>query len=200
MLTNFWHTLYLDGFLIKIQKCLIFASIHRFLPWIRVKEAFSRFGNARNRFFAWFYPYIGQKSRGKNVFRRITPKWLPPWIDSWIEVDPFVVVTLDTTCSIHGFSDTRNRLAQVPRSKKIFPDPLVVETCNVFSKKCYTFSPTKGSWKFFFERRTCANRFLVPETPCIEQVVTSVTTTGLTCYVSNRTTNLFGKLLDQMKQ
>ena len=24
--------------------------------WIKVKEAFSRFGNARNRFFAWFYP------------------------------------------------------------------------------------------------------------------------------------------------
>ena len=34
----------------KNPKCLIFASIHQFLPWIRVKEAFSRFGNARNRF------------------------------------------------------------------------------------------------------------------------------------------------------
>ena len=29
---------------------LIFASIHRFLHWIRVKEAFSRFENAGNRF------------------------------------------------------------------------------------------------------------------------------------------------------
>jgi len=60
--------------------------------------------------------------------------------------------------------------------------------------------------------RTCANRFLVPENPCIEQVVSSVTTNGSTsiqlfkggaiCYVSNQTTNLFGKLLDnhQMKQ
>jgi hypothetical protein len=28
-------------------------------PWIRVKEAFSSFENALNRFFAWFYPYIG---------------------------------------------------------------------------------------------------------------------------------------------
>ena len=27
-------------------------------PWIRVKEAFSRFGNARNRFFAWFMPIL----------------------------------------------------------------------------------------------------------------------------------------------
>jgi hypothetical protein len=24
-------------------------------PWIRVKEAFSRSRNARNRFFTWFY-------------------------------------------------------------------------------------------------------------------------------------------------
>jgi hypothetical protein len=34
----------------KIVKCLIFASIRRFLSWIRVKEAFLRFGSARNRF------------------------------------------------------------------------------------------------------------------------------------------------------
>jgi hypothetical protein len=34
--------IYIDCFLIKIRKCLIFASIHRFLSWIRVKEAFSR--------------------------------------------------------------------------------------------------------------------------------------------------------------
>jgi hypothetical protein len=27
-----------------------------YFPWIRVKEAFSCFGNARNRFFAWNYP------------------------------------------------------------------------------------------------------------------------------------------------
>jgi len=68
-----------------------------------------------------------------------------------------------------------------PTFKKNFPDPLVVvKTCNVFSKKCYMFSPTKGSWKFFFERGTCANRFLVPENPCIEQVVSSVTTNGST--------------------
>ena len=89
-----------------------------------------------------------------------------------------------------------------PEFQTNFHDPPVVKTCNVFSKKCYMFSPTKGSWKFFFEPGTCANRFLVPENPCIEQVVTSVTTTGLTCYVSNQTTNLFGKLLDnhQMKQ
>ena len=33
-----------------------------------------------------------------------------------------------------------------PTFKKNFPDPLVVvKTCNVFSKKCYMFSPTKGS-------------------------------------------------------
>jgi len=38
-------------------------------PWIRVKEAFSRFGNARNRFFAWFYPYIGCFGK-KNFFQR----------------------------------------------------------------------------------------------------------------------------------
>ena len=31
-------------------------NTHRFLPWIRVKEAFSRFGNAHNRFSAWNYP------------------------------------------------------------------------------------------------------------------------------------------------
>ena len=37
-------------------------------PWIRVKEAFSRFGNVRNRFFAWFYPYIG--CFGKKNFRK----------------------------------------------------------------------------------------------------------------------------------
>ena len=37
------------------------------LPWIRVKEAFSRFGNARNRFFAWFYPYLfWQKNFSEN--------------------------------------------------------------------------------------------------------------------------------------
>ena len=37
-------------------------------PWIRVKEAFSRFGNARNRFFAWFYLYIS--CFGKKIFDR----------------------------------------------------------------------------------------------------------------------------------
>jgi len=37
-----------------------------------------------------------------------------------------------------------------PTFKKNFPDPLVVKTCDVFSKKCYMFSPTKGSWKFFW--------------------------------------------------
>ena len=56
------------------------------------------------------------------LFDLIHSKWLPPPLNSWIEVDPFVV-TLDTTCSIHGFSGTRNRLAQVPRSKKIFLTP-----------------------------------------------------------------------------
>ena len=54
--------------------------------------------------------------------------------------------------------------------QKNFPDPLVVKTCIVFSKKCYMFSPL-GVRKIFFERGTCANRFLVPENPCLEQVV-----------------------------
>ena len=40
-------------------------------PWIRVKEVFSRFGNARSRFFAWFYPYIG--CFGKKIFSEISP-------------------------------------------------------------------------------------------------------------------------------
>jgi hypothetical protein len=48
--------------------------------------------------------------------------------------------------------------------QKNFPDPLVVKTCNVFSKKCDMFSPL-GVRKIIFERGTCANRFLVPENP-----------------------------------
>ena len=47
-------------------------SLHR----IRVKEAFSRFGNARNRFFAWFYPYIGYFGK-KIFFQRLVPKSYP---------------------------------------------------------------------------------------------------------------------------
>jgi hypothetical protein len=47
-------------------------------PWIRVKEAFSRFGNARNRFFAWFYPYIGCFDN-KKFFLRIVPSLYPPF-------------------------------------------------------------------------------------------------------------------------
>jgi hypothetical protein len=41
--------------------------IHLF-PWIRIKEAFSLFGNAHNRFFAWIYPYIS--CFGKKIFDR----------------------------------------------------------------------------------------------------------------------------------
>ena len=50
-------------FCVKIEK---FGRKNLYFPWIRVKEAFSRFGNARNRFFAWFYPYIG--CFGKKIF------------------------------------------------------------------------------------------------------------------------------------
>jgi hypothetical protein len=62
-----WHFLYNSSRRIKWLPPEIWFSgrnfkIFRFslqythlFPWIRVKEAFSRFENARNRFFAWFY-------------------------------------------------------------------------------------------------------------------------------------------------
>jgi len=34
--------------------------------------------------------------------------------------------------------------------QKNFPDPLVVKACNVFSKKCYMFSPLGGQENFFW--------------------------------------------------
>jgi hypothetical protein len=39
----------------------------------------------------------------------------------------------------------RESIGASPEFQKNFHDPLVVKTCNVFSKKCYMFSPTKGS-------------------------------------------------------
>ena len=60
----------------EISTCWISFQYTLLFPWIRVKEAFSRFGNARNRFFAWFYPYIGQKSR-KNFFGEWPPNGPP---------------------------------------------------------------------------------------------------------------------------
>ena len=48
-------------------------------PWIRVKEAFSRFGNARNRFSAWNYP---QKYDFKGEIFRFSLQYIHlfPWI------------------------------------------------------------------------------------------------------------------------
>jgi hypothetical protein len=58
-------------------KIFLFSLQYKHLfPWIRVKEAFSRFGNARNRFFAWFYPYIVYLA--KKFFSEISPRFLPP--------------------------------------------------------------------------------------------------------------------------
>ena len=43
-----------SGKLVHVEFSLQYTLL---FPWIRVREAFSSFGNARNRFFAWFYPY-----------------------------------------------------------------------------------------------------------------------------------------------
>ena len=40
----------------QLRKKIIFASKTQFFSWIRVREAFSCFGNARNRFLAWKNP------------------------------------------------------------------------------------------------------------------------------------------------
>ena len=49
---------------------MIFVSIHWFLPWIRVKEAFSRDGDVRNRFFTLFLPLEGHFSAKKFFVER----------------------------------------------------------------------------------------------------------------------------------
>ena len=82
-----------------------------------------------------------------------------------------VFVPLYTTCSIHGVFGHEKSIGASPTFKKNFPDPLVVKTCNIFFENTLHVFTTRGSGKFFFERGTCANRFLVPENPCLEQVV-----------------------------
>ena len=73
-----------------------------------------------------------------------------------------VFVPLYTTCSIHGVFGHEKSIGASPTFKKNFPDPLVVKTCNIFLKTRYMFSPLGGQ-ENFFERGTCANRFLVPK-------------------------------------
>ena len=75
-----------------------------------------------------------------------------------------VFVPLYTTCSIHGVFGHEKSIGASPTFKKNFPDPLVVKTCNIFSKTRYMFSPLGGQENFFLNVGLAPIDFSCPKT------------------------------------
>ena len=59
----------------KSRLVAIWTQKNRYVRENKVKQAFSRFGSARNRFLAWFYSYIGHIE--KKIFGE-WPQMVPP--------------------------------------------------------------------------------------------------------------------------
>ena len=89
----------------------------------------------------------------KVFFSMVCPLKMQKWVSP-------VFVPLYTTCSIHGVFGHEKSIGHV---QKQFSWPLVVKTCNVFSKKCDMFSPL-GVRKIFLNVGLAPIDFSCPTT------------------------------------